>query len=241
MSFSHNPAVVTLALSLAAIQPSDAANPNPLDAYERGDFAEAAQTILTQAQAGDPDATYLMGILYQNGEGVPKSATKAILWFRLAAQRGSKQALTSIGYAYQNGDGVPKNESEAISWFQKAAALNDSGAMHALALSYANGLGVERDATKAAKWFKSGALLGDFWCMNLLALAYDVGQGVEVEKEASYAWYNVAAARDTTKANRDLAIYSREKVAKQLSPAQLARAQEASIKLHALIANPSKK
>ena len=77
--------------------------------------------------------------------------------------------------------------------------------------------------------------------MYSLAFSYSVGLGVEADKEASYAWYNVAAARDTTKENRDLAIYSREKVAQQLSPPQLARAQDASIKLSALIANPRKK
>lgn len=241
MSFSYIRPVVALALSLLVIQPSQGANPNLAEADEREHYAEDAKFILTQAQAGDPDATYIMGMLYQIGEGVPKSATKAIQWFRLAAQRGSAAALTSIGNAYQNGEGVPKNASEAISWFQKAAALNDPGAMNALGLSYANGLGVERDASKAAKWFKSGALLGDFWCMFFLALAYDVGQGVEVDKEVSYAWYNVAAARDTTKVNRDMVIYARQKVAQQLSPTQLARAQEASIKLHALVSNAGKK
>jgi TPR repeat protein len=57
--------------------------------------------ICERAVAGDPQALFVLGNLYDAGRRVPRNETFAVRMFRLAAQGGSRAArlrLTSMGY-----------------------------------------------------------------------------------------------------------------------------------------------
>jgi len=67
-------------------------------------------------------ATFELGLLYQNGRGVPLAPTKALELFRQAAERGSGEAMFHLGVLYQSGIGVKKQAAEARQWYLKAEA-----------------------------------------------------------------------------------------------------------------------
>ena len=73
------------------------------------------------AEEGDPTAQYELGIMYQNGEGVPQNYSKAVKWFRKAAEQGDSNAQYRLGLKYSVGHGVPQDYSEAAKWFYKSA------------------------------------------------------------------------------------------------------------------------
>ena len=66
-----------------------------LRAWGKGDFAAAAREFLPAAQAGDPEAQFMMGRLYSLGDGVPQDFTQAWIWFDRAASQGHQMAATA--------------------------------------------------------------------------------------------------------------------------------------------------
>jgi TPR repeat protein len=63
----------------------------------------------------------------------PRDATKAIVWYRLAAGQGHAPAQCELGYAYHNGEGLEENQPEGFKFYSQAA---DQG--YAKALSQTN-------------------------------------------------------------------------------------------------------
>jgi TPR repeat protein len=54
------------------------------EAYERGDFAEAAKWFRKSADQGNATAQDSLGVMYVNGEGVPQDYVRAYAWFNIA-------------------------------------------------------------------------------------------------------------------------------------------------------------
>ncbi len=98
-------------------------------AYKRGDFATALRIWRPLAEQGDADAQSNLGLMYDNGEGVPENDAEAVRWYRLAADQGSAWAQFNLGINYEIGQGVPQNYVEAYRWFNLAAS--DSRALAA--------------------------------------------------------------------------------------------------------------
>ena len=93
-----------------------------LAAYSAGDYATALQEWTPLAEAGDADARYNLGVMYDNGEGVPQDDAEAIKWWRLAAEQGDVKSQNSLGIMYQYGLGVLQNNTMAHMWYNIASA-----------------------------------------------------------------------------------------------------------------------
>ena len=81
------------------------------------------------AEQGNISAQVNLGLMYDEGRGVPKNFMAATKWFRKAAEQGDASAQNNLGVAYGNGRGVPKDEIEGLAWFNIAAASGDAGAV----------------------------------------------------------------------------------------------------------------
>ena len=44
-----------------------------------------------------------LGVMYENGNGVPQSFKEAAVWYRKAADQGNSRALRSLGSMYYEG------------------------------------------------------------------------------------------------------------------------------------------
>jgi TPR repeat protein len=55
-------------------------------AYRRGDYKTAYQLIKPQAEKGDDVAQFILGFLYDEGNGVPQDYAEAEKWYRRAAE-----------------------------------------------------------------------------------------------------------------------------------------------------------
>ena len=49
------------------------------------------EALRVQANAGDADAQYNLGVSYENGEGVPQDYVEAHRWYNLTASRASAE------------------------------------------------------------------------------------------------------------------------------------------------------
>ena len=59
-------------------------------------------------------AQYNLGVMYENGRGVPQNDAEAVKWYRKAAEQGLASAQNNLGVMYANGEGVPQNDAEAV-------------------------------------------------------------------------------------------------------------------------------
>jgi hypothetical protein len=109
---------------LRPAQSAEASSPPPA-AIDRRGHALSTDELRKLADQGDPDAEWQMGILYHDGEAVPKDDALAVRWFELAAAQGYVRAQSTLGAYYWAGRGVPQDLSKAYFWSQLALAQGD--------------------------------------------------------------------------------------------------------------------
>ena len=78
-----------------------------MDANNRGDYATALREWRPLAEQGDPSAQFRLGLLYENGNGVPRDFAKARLWYEKAAVQGEAKAQFYLGIQSAFGEGGP--------------------------------------------------------------------------------------------------------------------------------------
>ncbi len=108
--------------------------------------------LLRRANAGDADAQYSLGRMYDPGTGSAKDFAQAVAWYRKAALQGNAGAQDSLGYMYASGRGVAQDDVQAAAWFRKAADQGDARAQYNLGWMYSTGKGVLKDFVEAHKW-----------------------------------------------------------------------------------------
>lgn len=91
-------------------------------AYYRGDYVDAMDLMRPLADEGEDHAQYLIGFMYDRGQGVPEDPETAATWYRRAAELGHPYAQNNLGVFYKNGRGVPRDYVEAYMWFDLAAS-----------------------------------------------------------------------------------------------------------------------
>ena len=84
--------------------------------------------LIQKAKRGDPKAQYQLGVMYDNGLGVPKDSSEAIRWWRRAAEQGNKDAQAHI-VAEQSEPAQPELSKKYVSPSAQTAHLD--GSVHA--------------------------------------------------------------------------------------------------------------
>jgi hypothetical protein len=109
-----------------------ASNSAPAAAYVKK--PNEVESLRRAANDGSAEAQNDLGIMYENGSGVPQNYATAVTWYRKAADQGFATAQYNLGTMYEYGEGVPKDDAEAVRWYRKAAAQGDADAKEQLAL-----------------------------------------------------------------------------------------------------------
>ena len=69
------------------------------------------------AKEGDMEAQSVLGLIYDNGDGVPENDKTAVMWYTKAAEQGYAPVQSILGVMYDNGEGVPENDIKAYVWY----------------------------------------------------------------------------------------------------------------------------
>lgn len=124
-------------------------------------YEKAAFWFGKAARQGISNAQYNLGVLYQQGLGVPRDMKEAIKWYRSAADLGHPEARYNLGIAYIEGVGVPYDPARAASYFEMAAAGGVTEAAYNLGLIHENGLLGKPGPDEALLWYKKAADKGN--------------------------------------------------------------------------------
>jgi TPR repeat protein len=94
-----------------------------IDAYHRGDYTTALREWLRLAEQWEvEEAQFNVGLLYENGRGVPQDYVQARQWYTKAAAQGYAVAQCNLGRLYEFGHGVPQDYVQAYMWYILGAA-----------------------------------------------------------------------------------------------------------------------
>ena len=177
-----------------------------------GLVAVALFAVVVSVHAAD----YSEGVnAYQRGD-----YATALRIFRQLADQGSADAQSNLGVMYAYGQGVTQDYGAAVRWYRKAADQGYSSAQSDLGGMYRKGWGVPQDYAEAVKWYRKAADQGYAHAQYNLGVMYDKGLGVPQDYVQAHMWYNLAATRGLK-----LGRKSRDSLAKQMTPAQIAEAQ----------------
>ncbi|RCH91880.1 hypothetical protein CU098_004442 [Rhizopus stolonifer] len=93
------------------------------------DPERAFEFIQSAAQAGEPGAQYVLGVMYREGE-IPQTANaqnkkEAFRWFRRAAAQNLSVAITQMALCYEQGVGVAVNHEVASQYYERAVGCSD--------------------------------------------------------------------------------------------------------------------
>lgn len=130
------------------------------NAYHRGDYATALHEWQPLAKQGHAVAQYYLGLLYANGQGVPKDDVQARQWYEKAAVQGHADAQVNLGILFDYGRGGPQDFKMAVRWYLRSANQGNDLAQRKLGLLYERGDGVPQDFVQAYMWYKLGAASG---------------------------------------------------------------------------------
>jgi len=115
------------------------------------DFAE----IKKEAEAGNANAQYNLGVMYARGDDVPNDFGEAAKWFLMAAEQEYRPAQYTLGLMYKRGEGVPPDLNKAVGFITLAALHGHADAQYSLGGMYALGEGVAKDLVQAHFWLYS--------------------------------------------------------------------------------------
>ena len=135
------------------------------------ELALELDATLKAAEQGDAEAQFNLGLMYDDGKGVPHDNTESVKWFRKAAEQGYAKAQHRLGFAYLIGQGVPKNDVEGVKWYRKAAEQGYALALRSLGSVYDLGRGVPQNKVEAYALFSVAATNGDGYAKNRLPKA----------------------------------------------------------------------
>ena len=148
-------AILTVALAVAA----PAAEPTVkagVEAWQRGDHAEATAIWRNLAEKGDADAAFNLGQAFRLGRGVPADSAQAKRWFEAAANKGHVDAQVSLGLLlFDSGE-----RAVAMNWLRKAARTGEPRALLVVGTALFNGDGMKQDPVLGYAYVSRAAAQG---------------------------------------------------------------------------------
>ncbi len=146
------------------------------------------------------------------------------IWLPLA-QEGDLRAQYNLAVLYDKGLGATQDFSEAARWYLVAAERGHLDAQANLGFAYQQGRGVAQDYTAAAHWYRAAAERGDIPAQANLGTLYTNGWGIARNDVLAHMWLNLAVSGAEGRRFRRGLIGKRDRVAKRLTPEQIAEAQ----------------
>ena len=169
------------------------------------------------ADQGNAKAQAILGILYEQGQGVPQDYSEAAKWYAKAGDSGESLAQFRLGTLYESGQGIPQDYEQAARWYQKAAEQEGAAAEPEDPGSQGNSvvnaqlfLGslyaqAHQNYEEAAKWYRKAADHGDHDAEVLLGKMYATGQGLPRDYTEAVNWFRKAAMQGDPEAQLSLA------------------------------------
>ena len=167
-------------------------------------YADAMMWLEKASENGIVDASFDLGCMYKNGEGLSSpDYEKAAEYFVKAGTADAAVEINDIGCLYASGESGIQDYNKAFQCFYDSAHIGNSVAMYNVGTYYLYGKGVDQNINESIKWLGLSAEKGFTEASELLGEEYYTGNiiGQDFAKAIRYL---EAAADESAKANYDL-------------------------------------
>lgn len=180
-------------LAALAASPAHAGWEDAVAAYNKGDYATAAKEFRPFAEQGQATAQYILGWIFQNGDGVKQDLAESAKWYQKSAEKGNADAQYALGSLYAAGAGVKRDDAEAVKWFKKAADQGKAGAQYILGYMTTAGEGTTKNEAEGLAWYRKAADQGLPDAQYALGLGLAYGKGTNKDEAEANQWFRKAA------------------------------------------------
>ena len=169
--------------------------------------AQNISALKKQAESGDANAQFRLGMDYASGQRVQQNCALAMEWYRKSADQGNADAQTELGATYAWNDifscnfhlGISPAYGKAAAWFRKAAEQGKDDAQNDLGLLYEDGNGVSQDYAGAYFWFCLASAKNPIFSKNRDRIAPYLTKAVLLEtQEQARIWLEDHLAKTTS-------------------------------------------
>jgi len=161
---------------------------------------EMAERLAVLARSGNAEASYHLGMLYNNGLGVAQDNARALELFRAAAAGGDPLGAYKVGCYYAGQFGVIEpDEEQALRYKLVSAEAGYSLAQLDVAIiNYSRG-----NYPQALRWFEAAARQGHAQALYNLSVMYQDGQAGSPSRARTYAFFRLSqlASRGSISSN----------------------------------------
>lgn len=153
-----------------------AAVPKAQALWDNGAYRQAVAAAFEAANAGDPQAQFILGEAYRLGRSVDPDDFQARDWYLRAARQGDVASAAALGELLVH----MRQSRDAVQWLTLAASHDHARATALLAAIYYTGDGAEPDLVLATSLMKKAAALGSPEAKARLAMMDDTAAPVDV-------------------------------------------------------------
>ena len=130
------------------------------EAEASGEYTIASNLYFYAARGGSVEASYRLGLLYEEGKGVPKSLEEARRRYGIAARAGHTDALLRVARFLKEGVGGKADAQEAKKCYEHLEEKENAEGAFLLGLMYQEGKGLPVDIPAAIRHYKTALKLG---------------------------------------------------------------------------------
>lgn len=159
-----------------------------------GQTQEAVAAFRRAADKGSTGAMVELGVLYANGNGVPRDEAQARKYLDRAAQAGDPRAvanLMTLGGG-SGGGAAPSDPVKARALMQSAAERNSAEAQYQFGLMAEQGIGGPKDEATARAMYERAAAQNHVEALYRAGAFAESGTGGPQNKDAAKAYYEKA-------------------------------------------------
>ncbi|WP_230550269.1 tetratricopeptide repeat protein [Reyranella aquatilis] len=173
------------------------------------------------AEKGNASAEFYLGLLYRNGQGVPRNEAEANAWLRKSADQGYPPAQYFVAV-------LTKQPTEAFDWYKKAAEQDYAAAQFRVGEIYDFGVLAPRDRAESLRLWRMAAERGYGPAISRMGMLYVTGD-LPTDKVQAFKWLTLALMQPDSnfgELSRPAVTMLRNSVGQSMTPEQIAEAQQ---------------
>lgn len=188
-------------------------------------FQSSLKLLMSAAEKNHPEACWLLGTYYLNGEGVKKDYSKALHYFKIAGDQNIPMAQLDMAMMIIRGQGTEANAEIGMNLLESLAADEQTfdivrrKAKYHLARIYRMGHSVEVNLDRAISLFAESAEMGEPDAMYEIAVHYARGDGLNQDYDMCKYWLEKAVENGCEKACHLLGIMHENGIGMEADPA----------------------
>ncbi len=166
----------------------------------------AARLINTAAEKGITEALYLLGEIFEYGNGFEKNHHFSFSFYYQAAQRQHEDACLKVAECFRTGRGTEADENKAVHWYEQAAMAGKAEAQFWYGIAHEEGIAVPAALGEALKWYLLAAEQNHAGAQYNAAICYHYGRGTEADVEKALHYYQLSAEAGHSAAQYNLGV-----------------------------------